>query len=348
VLVPLSIAFMVKHPNSEWQCFPIKLLSYFCMAMYHLPVAFVLSVCQPLLCLQPYETKQWETLAEILMEACIANPAASMELHEVLYGVITPAGNGFSWGFGLKKLMSPITSIVGFGQQAFRNNQPRDFKQSVSQSESDSEDFQIGTSRSDSMESQPQAETPAPSAAAGRLPPRHASVSINEPAPASERLGAADVSPLAKSSVSSNVPAKSGSPSISTTDKSMRTASVPSHPLEQHMGSTAPVPVPKPATPAAQASPSAAASSQQTADARKQPSAASTSGRQQPIVSESKQLETHEAAQAPEASSSQSQAVHDERTDQVRGLPVFCSFPAHSTSVAQVKQVATWFHLRCI
>lgn len=259
------------------------------------------------------------------MEACIANPAASMELHEVLYGVITPAGNGFSWGFGLKKLMSPLTSIVGFGQQAFRNNQPRDFKQSVSQSESDSEDFQIGSSRSDSMESQPQAETPAPSAAAGRLPPRHASVSINEPAPASERLGAADVSPLAKSSVSSNVPTKSGSPSISTTDKGKRTASVPSHPLEQHMGSTAPVPVPKPATPAAQtsplaaqASPAAAASSQQTAEAAKQPNAASSSGRQQPAVSESKQLETQEAAQAPEASSRQSEAVHDERTDQVR------------------------------
>jgi len=341
LLVPLSIAFLVKYPNSEQQCFPIELLSYFCIAMYHLAVALVLSLCQPLFCLQPYETEQWETLAEILMEACIANPAASMELHEVLYGVITPAGNGFSWGFGLKKLMSPITSIVGFGQQAFRNNQPRDFKQSVSQSESDSEDFQIGTSRSDSMESQPQAETPAPSAAAGKLPPRHASVSINEPALASERLGAADVSPLAKSSVSSNVPAKSGSPSISTTDKGKRTASVPSHPLEQHMGSTAPVPVPKPATPAA-------ASSQQTADARKQPSAAGTSGRQQPTVSESKQLETSEAAQAPEASSSQSQAAHDERTDQVRGLPGLCSFPAQSSSVAQVKQVAMWFQHRCI
>ena len=336
MLVPHSIAFLVKYPKCEWQCFPLELLSYFCMTVYHLPVASVLSVCQPLLCLQPYETEQWETLAEILMEACIANPAASMELHEALYGVITPAGNGFSWGFGLKKLMSPITSIVGFGQQAFRNNQPRDFKQSVSQSESDSEDFQIGTSRSDSMESQPQAETPAPSAAAGRLPPRHASVSINEPAPASERLGAADVSPLAKSSVSSNVPAKSGSPSISTTDKGKRTASVPSHPLEQHMGPTAPVPVPKPATPAAHASLSAA-------DARKQPSAASSSGRQQPNVSETKQLETQEAAQAPEASSSQSQAVHDERTDQVRGLPDLCSCPAQFLSVAQGKQVATWF-----
>ena len=336
MLVPHSIAFLVKYPKCEWQCFPLELLSYFCMTVYHLPVASVLSVCQPLLCLQPYETEQWETLAEILMEACIANPAASMELHEALYGVITPAGNGFSWGFGLKKLMSPITSIVGFGQQAFRNNQPRDFKQSVSQSESDSEDFQIGTSRSDSMESQPQAETPAPSAAAGRLPPRHASVSINEPAPASERLGAADVSPLAKSSVSSNVPAKSGSPSISTTDKGKRTASVPSHPLEQHMGPTAPVPVPKPATPAAHASLSAA-------DAHKQPSAASSSGRQQPNVSETKQLETQEAAQAPEASSSQSQAVHDERTDQVRGLPDLCSCPAQFLSVAQGKQVATWF-----
>ncbi|DBA71119.1 TPA: hypothetical protein ACH3X2_011529 [Trebouxia sp. C0005] len=266
---------------------------------------------------QPYETEQWETLAEILMEACIANPAASMELHEVLYGVITPAGNGFSWGQNaLKKLMSPITSIVGFGQQAFRNNQPRDFKQSVSQSESDSDDFLIGTSRSDSMESQSQAEAPAPSAAAARLPARHASVSINEPAPASERLGAADVSPLAKSAVSSNVPAKSGSPSLSTTDKGKRIASTPSHPLEQHTGSTAPVPAHKPATPAVQASPSDAASSQQTADARKQPNAASSSGRLQPTVSESKQLETQEAAQAPEASSSQAQAVHDERFDQ--------------------------------
>jgi len=107
------------------------------------------------------------------------------------------------------------------------------------------------------------------------------------------------------------------------------------------MGSTAPVPVPKPATPAA-------ASSQQTADARKQPSAAGTSGRQQPTVSESKQLETSEAAQAPEASSSQSQAAHDERTDQVRGLPGLCSFPAQSSSVAQVKQVAMWFQHRCI
>ncbi|KAL0038821.1 hypothetical protein WJX79_009210 [Trebouxia sp. C0005] len=171
---------------------------------------------------QPYETEQWETLAEILMEACIANPAASMELHEVLYGVITPA----------------------------------------------------------------------------------------------ERLGAADVSPLAKSAVSSNVPAKSGSPSLSTTDKGKRIASTPSHPLEQHTGSTAPVPAHKPATPAVQASPSDAASSQQTADARKQPNAASSSGRLQPTVSESKQLETQEAAQAPEASSSQAQAVHDERFDQ--------------------------------
>lgn len=269
------------------------------------------------------------------MEACIANPAASMELHEVLYGVITPAGNGFSWGQNaLKKLMSPITSIVGFGQQAFRNNQPRDFKQSVSQSESDSDDFLIGTSRSDSMESQSQAEAPAPSAAAARLPARHASVSINEPAPASERLGAADVSPLAKSAVSSNVPAKSGSPSLSTTDKGKRIASTPSHPLEQHTGSTAPVPAHKPATPAVQASPSDAASSQQTADARKQPNAASSSGRLQPTVSESKQLETQEAAQAPEASSSQAQAVHDERFDQVRGHPGLCSFPAQPSGVA--------------
>jgi hypothetical protein len=314
------------------------------MAMYHLLVAPVLSLCQPLFCLQPYETEQWETLAEILMEACIANPAASMELHEVLYGVITPAGHGFSWGQNaFKKLMGPLSSIVGFSQQAFRNNQPRDFKQSVSQSESDSEDFQIGTSRSDSMESQPQAETPAASAAASRLPPRHASVSINEPAPASERLGAADVSPLAKSAVSSNVPAKSGLPSISTTDKGKRTASTPSHPLEQHMGSTAPAPVPKPGTPAAQASPSAAASSQQTTDARQQPNAASSSGRQQPAVSESKQLEIQEAAQAPEASSSQSQAVNDGRTDQVRRLPGLCFLlSAQFTSVAQVKQVATY------
>ncbi|DBB00067.1 TPA: hypothetical protein ACH3X1_013923 [Trebouxia sp. C0004] len=264
--------------------------------------------------LAPYETEQWETLAEILMEACIANPAASMELHEVLYGVITPAGHGF-WGQNaFKKLMSPLSSIVGFGQQAFRNNQPRDLKQSVSQS--DSEDFQIGTSRSDSMESQPQTEIPAASAARSKLPPKHASVSINGPAPASDRLGAADVSPLAKSAVSSNVPAKSELPSISTTDKRKRTASTPSHPLEQHMGSTAPVPVPKPGKPAAQASLSAAASSQQAADARKQPNAASSSGRQQPTVSESKQLETQEAAQAPEASSSQPQAVHDERTNQ--------------------------------
>ena len=348
-LVPLSNASVVNYQYSECLWFRIELLRYFCMAIYHHLVAFVLNLCQTLFCLQPYETEQWETLAEILMEACIANPAASMELHEVLYGVITPAGHGFSWGQNaLKKLMSPLTSIVGFGQQAFRNNQPRDFKQSVSQSESDSEDFQIGTSRSDSMESQPQAETPAPSAAASKLPPRHASVGINEPVPASERLGAVDVSPLAKSAVSSNVPAKSGSPSISTTDKGKRTASVPSHPLEQHMGSTAPVPVPKPGTPAAQASPSAAASSQQTADACKQPSAASTSDRQQPTVSESKQLGTQEAAQAPGASSSQSQAVLDERTDQVRGLPDVFSFHAHFISVAQVKQVATLFQHRCI
>ena len=116
--------------------------------------------------LQANETQQWETLAEILMDACLANPAASIDLHEVLYGVVTPAGQWRFWGQGaLRKLVAPISSIAGFSMQAFRNNQPRDSKHSSSRSlpssHSDPDDFSIGTCRSDIDDQLPQTSTSA-------------------------------------------------------------------------------------------------------------------------------------------------------------------------------------------
>lgn len=91
------------------------------------------------------------------MDACLANPAASIDLHEVLYGVVTPAGpwGGF-WGQGtLKKLVTPITTLAGF---AFRNHS-RDVKHSSNQSfhsaHPDPDDFSIGTRRSDSDDTCP-------------------------------------------------------------------------------------------------------------------------------------------------------------------------------------------------
>ena len=110
------------------------------------------------------------------MDACLANPAASIDLHEVLYGVVTPAGQwGGFWGQGaLKKLVAPISSIAGFGLQAFRNNQPRDFKhpsnRSFESAHSDADDFSIGAGRSDSEDSLPLAPTP-PSSNSKRWPP---------------------------------------------------------------------------------------------------------------------------------------------------------------------------------
>ena len=125
--------------------------------------------------MQANETQQWETLAEILMDACLANPAASIDLHEVLYGVVTPAGQWGFWGQGaLKKLVAPISSIAGFGLQAFRNNQPRDFKhpssRSFESSHSDADDFSIGTARSDSNDSLPPLAA-SPLSNSNRLPP---------------------------------------------------------------------------------------------------------------------------------------------------------------------------------
>ena len=108
------------------------------------------------------------------MEACIANPAASIDLHEVLYGVVTPAGQW--WGqTALKRLVSPISSIAGYSMQAFRNQQPREIKQPVSHAieleQSDSDDFQIGTAHTDSTEMQAPTDSPAASVAKTRLPP---------------------------------------------------------------------------------------------------------------------------------------------------------------------------------
>ena len=94
------------------------------------------------------------------MDACLANPAASIDLHEVLYGMVTPAGGpwGF-WGSGLKKMVAPISSIANYGMQAFRNNQSRDYKHSSNRSfhsaHSDPDDFSIGTCRSDSDDTLP-------------------------------------------------------------------------------------------------------------------------------------------------------------------------------------------------
>lgn len=94
------------------------------------------------------------------MDACLANPAASIDLHEVLYGMVTPAGGpwGF-WGSGLKKMVAPISSIANFGMSAFRNNQSRDYKHSSNRSfhsaHSDPDDFSIGTCRSDSDDTLP-------------------------------------------------------------------------------------------------------------------------------------------------------------------------------------------------
>lgn len=118
--------------------------------------------------LQADETEKWEALAVLLMDACIANPAASIDLHEVLYGVVTPAGAWGFWGQGaLKKLVAPISNIAGFGLQALRSNQPRDTKHASSRSfhsaRSDPDDFSIGTARSDSDDPLPQMATSAAS-----------------------------------------------------------------------------------------------------------------------------------------------------------------------------------------
>lgn len=97
------------------------------------------------------------------MDACLANPAASIDLHEVLYGVVTPAGpwGGF-WGQGaLKKLVAPISTLASL---AFRNHS-RDVKHSSNRSfhsaHSDPDDFSIGTCRSDSDDTCPQTITSA-------------------------------------------------------------------------------------------------------------------------------------------------------------------------------------------
>ena len=92
------------------------------------------------------------------MDACLANPAASIDLHEVLYGVVTPAGPWGFWGHGLKKIVAPISNIATYGIQAFRN-QSRDYKHSSDRSfhsaHSDPDDFSIGTCRSDSDDTLP-------------------------------------------------------------------------------------------------------------------------------------------------------------------------------------------------
>ena len=99
------------------------------------------------------------------MDACLANPAASIDLHEVLYGMVTPAGPWGFWGQGLKKMVvAPISSIANF---AFRNNQSRDYKHSSNRSfhsaHSDPDDFSIGTCRSDSDDTLPHTTTSAAS-----------------------------------------------------------------------------------------------------------------------------------------------------------------------------------------
>lgn len=274
-----------------------------------------------LLCLQPYESEQWETLAEILMEACVANPAASMELHEVLYGVITPAGQGF-WVHGaIRKLMQPFSNIAG----AFRNNQPRDLKQSVSRSAPDSDDFQIGTSRSDSTEWQPQAEPPAAAPVTSRLPPSQRPASNDVHTSASKQAGAADVKPLAKPAVSSSMPASAAAPSASSTDSAKKTE--PMRPAQQVKGYTAQAQMlPESPSGAPQAISSAVPSSQLALGVHKQPSAASTSGRQQPTVQKTRQASTHKTAKVPEASTSQPQPAPKGSADQVR-------FPVQDWSV---------------
>ena len=103
----------------------------------------------------------------------MANPASSVELHEVLYGAVTPAGP-WGWGQGVvKKLVGVASNAAGFGMQAFRNNQPREIKRSARHSDldrQDSCDFQIGTARSDSTASHPQANNPADASPSHRSP----------------------------------------------------------------------------------------------------------------------------------------------------------------------------------
>ncbi len=276
--------------------------------------------------LQANETEQWATLAEILMDACMANPAASIDLHEVLYGVITPAGQWGFWGQGaLKKLVSPISSIAGFGLQAFRNNQPREIKHSVSRSaeleQSDSEDFQIGSSRSDSLDSQPRAGNAAASTATNRLAPSFRTGNHEPSTRPADAVTARDQRQTngkhraGFQGVSSSVPA----PSDGGSDKGLRSEPIlrPSA-LAQHQGLTSQTPPSKPPSTAAQASLPAVH------NAMGQSNIASASDRPQLVVRESasERVESHEAAKAPGASSSQPRHALDVKTDQVPSMHV--------------------------
>lgn len=127
------------------------------------------------------------------MDACLANPAASIDLHEVLYGVVTPAGQWGFWGQGaLKKLVTPISTLAGF---AFRNHS-RDTKHSSNRSfnsaQSDPDDFSIGTCRSDSDDTCPQTITSAvpdnPRSSSAATPSNSAEPARPEPAFTPQRL----------------------------------------------------------------------------------------------------------------------------------------------------------------
>lgn len=122
------------------------------------------------------------------MDACLANPAASIDLHEVLLGVVTPAGpwGGF-WGqSALNKLVKPVSTLAGF---VFRNNS-RDNKHSSNHSfhsaHSEPDDFSISTRHSDSDDTNPQTNTSAvpnnPRSSSAATPSNSAEPARPEPA----------------------------------------------------------------------------------------------------------------------------------------------------------------------
>ena len=97
------------------------------------------------------------------MDACLANPAASIDLHAVLLGVVTPAGpwGGF-WGQGaLKKLVTPISTFVGFALRTNSRDNKHSSNHSFHSAHSDPDDFSISTRRSDSDDTCPQTNTSA-------------------------------------------------------------------------------------------------------------------------------------------------------------------------------------------
>ena len=103
-----------------------------------------------MLCIQANEQDQWETLAEILMDACTANPASSHQLQEALTDAVTPSGNG--WG-----IFGHVKSAVGGMASLFRHQQGRDrqpVSHAVDSDQSDQDEFQIGTTPVDSSQHQ--------------------------------------------------------------------------------------------------------------------------------------------------------------------------------------------------